>query len=51
MLSLPRFGDLAMGWKEWFKGWLLVRRAHKWSTPKRQALRDAAAVIRQCVAV
>lgn len=51
MLSLPRFGDLAMGWKEWFKAWRLVRRVHKWSTPQRQALRDAAAVIRQCVAV
>ena len=46
LVSLPRFGDLAMGWKEWLRAWRLVARVHKWSTPKRRELREAAAIIR-----
>lgn len=47
LVSLPRFGDLAMGWKSWLEAWRLVARVHKWSTPERQALRDAAAAVRE----
>jgi surface antigen len=46
LVLLPRFGDLAIGWRAWFTGWRMVRRAHRWSTPERQALREAAGVIR-----
>lgn len=49
LVSLPRFGDLAMGWKEWFRAWRLVARVHKWGTPERTALREAAGVMREWV--
>lgn len=49
LVALPRFGDLAMAWKEWLRGWRLVARVHRWSTPQRQALREAAAVVRAWV--
>jgi 1-acyl-sn-glycerol-3-phosphate acyltransferase len=44
---LPRFGDLALGWRAWYRAARLVTRVHRWSTPERQALRDAAAVVRE----
>lgn len=50
LVLLPRFGDLAIGWRSWFTGWRLVRRAHRWSTPERQGLREAADTIRAWMA-
>jgi len=47
LVSLPRFGDLAMGWKEWLKAWRLVARVHKWGTAEREGLRESAAVVRE----
>lgn len=49
--TLPRFGDLAVGWRTWLNGWLLVERVHKWSTPERMALRSAAATVAECWAL
>ena len=49
LVTLPRFGDLAMGWRTWLRGWLLVARVHKWGTPERMALREAAGVVRAWV--
>jgi 1-acyl-sn-glycerol-3-phosphate acyltransferase len=46
LVSLPRFGDLAMGWKEWLRAWRLVATVHKWGTPERQTLREAAEAVR-----
>lgn len=46
LVALPRFGDLAIGWRDWLRAWQFVRRAHRWSTPERVALREAAAVVR-----
>jgi 1-acyl-sn-glycerol-3-phosphate acyltransferase len=47
LVTLPRFGDLAIGWRTWLMGWQLVQRVQKWSTPDRMALREAAATVRE----
>jgi 1-acyl-sn-glycerol-3-phosphate acyltransferase len=47
LMMLPRFGDLAMGWRAWFRAYRLVAQVRRWSSPERQALRDAAAVVRE----
>lgn len=41
VMLLPRFGDLAIGWRDWYRGWRFVREVHRWSTPEREALRQA----------
>jgi 1-acyl-sn-glycerol-3-phosphate acyltransferase len=46
ILLLPRFGDLAVGWRGWYRHWRLVRAAYRWSTPERMALREDARVVR-----
>lgn len=46
LMLLPRFGDLMIGWREWYKAFRFVARVHRWSTPQRQMLREAAAELR-----
>ncbi len=47
LIALPRLGDWAIGWRQRFVGWRLVRRVQRWSTSDRMALRDAATVVRE----
>ncbi|AMW03699.1 hypothetical protein GEMMAAP_00260 [Gemmatimonas phototrophica] len=46
LVTLPRFGDLAIRWGNWLKGWRLVRRARSWSTAERVGLGEAAEAVR-----
>ncbi|MCE2901087.1 MAG: 1-acyl-sn-glycerol-3-phosphate acyltransferase [Gemmatimonas sp.] len=47
LVTLPRFGDLAMGWRARYRAYRLVARVQGWSTPERQALCAAAAALRE----
>lgn len=47
LVSLPRLGDLAIGWRQRFAGWRLVRRVQRWSATERVALGEAATVVRE----
>jgi hypothetical protein len=47
LVTLPRLGDLAIRWGNWFKGRQLVQRVRTWATPDQMALREAAATVRE----
>jgi hypothetical protein len=49
LVSLPRFGDLAMAWRTWLRGWLLVARVQRWGRGEKERLREAAEVVREVV--
>lgn len=46
LVTLPRFGDFALGWRDRLGAWRFVKRIHEWSPPECERLRAAAAVIR-----
>jgi 1-acyl-sn-glycerol-3-phosphate acyltransferase len=46
LVTLPRSGDAALGWRDWLGSRRLVQRVRRWSTSERETLRAAAAVIR-----
>jgi len=50
LVTLPRFGDVAIRWRTRLVSWLLVRRVHRWPHADRAALQAAAVVIREWVA-
>jgi 1-acyl-sn-glycerol-3-phosphate acyltransferase len=48
LVALPRCGDLALAWRDRYRAYRLVGRARRWGAPERQAVRDAAATVREC---
>ena len=50
LVTLPRFGDVAIRWRTRLVSWRLVRRVRRWPHADRAALQSAAVVIREWVA-